>query len=46
MLRFHRDQARRSEKSPVLCDAQATKGACDITPHGGWHGYLAAGGGP
>ncbi|MGQ0591624.1 MAG: allophanate hydrolase-related protein [Gammaproteobacteria bacterium] len=29
-----------------LCEAQATEGARDITTHGGWRGYLAAGGGP
>jgi len=29
-----------------LCEAHATEGACDITTHGGWRGYLAAGSGP
>ena len=34
------------EVAGFLSEAHATEGARDITSHGGWRGYLAAGGGP
>jgi len=34
------------EVTGFLSEAHATEGARDITAHGGWRGYLAAGGGP